>query len=117
MHLSGSSYVSFLKHFEARAAEELERNADMHQKEGKYLASEVDLYQFVLQNFVRFSVSGDQVLVADDETLSQYNAKLANVQQLAKSYEAATKQFTTHQSETEKSSGFSFSDLDPSAKK
>jgi hypothetical protein len=117
LQLSGSPYASFLKHFEAGAADSLERNADMHQKEGKYFASEIDLYQFVLQNFARFSVSGDQVLVADDETLNQYNARLANVRQLAKEYEAARKPFATRQSEVEKSSGFSFSDLDPSARK
>src|SRR5207249_4313031 len=59
LQLSGSPYFSFLKHFEAGAAKELERNADVHQKEGKYLASEIDLYQFVLQNVAQFSVSGD----------------------------------------------------------
>ena len=89
----------------------------MHQKEGKLLASEIGLYQFVLQNFARFSVRGNQLLVADDNTLNQYNAKLANVQQLANEYEAARKQFETQQSESLKSSGFSLSDLDPSAKK
>jgi hypothetical protein len=59
----------------------------------------------------------DKLLVVDDETLNQYNAKLANVQQLAKDYEAARKQLATRQSEVEKSIGISFADLDAPAKR
>jgi preprotein translocase subunit SecG len=117
LQLSGSPYASFLQKFEDGFAKGIGRNADIHQKEGKFLASEIDLYQFVLQHFARFSVRGGQLLVADDATLNQYNAKLASVRQLAQDYEAARKQFTTQQSELEKNNGLSLSDLDPSAKK
>jgi hypothetical protein len=71
----------------------------------------------VLQNFARFSVRGDQLLVGDDDTLNQYNAKLANVRQLTKEYYAARKQSATQESESEKGLGLSLSDLDSSGKK
>jgi hypothetical protein len=117
LRLSGSPYASSLKKVEDGFVEGFGRNADVHDKERKFLASVIDLYQFVLQNFPQFSVRGDQLLVAEDATLNQYNAKLANVRQLAQDYETARQQSETQQSEVEKRSGLSLSDLDPAAKK
>jgi len=106
--LTTSPYASFLKEFETGAAEALELTADMHQKEEELYASEIDIYQFVLRNLDRFSVTGDRLAIADDETLNQYNAKLANARRLAKDLRGARTDFEARNSESEKRIGFSF---------
>jgi hypothetical protein len=71
----------------------------------------------VLQNFSRFSVKRDQLFVADDDTLNQYNTKLSNVQKLMTEYQTSRKLFEARQSAEQQSSGLSLSDLDPVSKK
>lgn len=115
--LSGSQYASFLTKFEKGFENGVAKNTETHQKEHEYLVAEIDLYEFVLQNFSRFSVKRDQLFVADDDTLNQYNTKLSNVQKLMTEYQTSRKLFEARQSAEQQSSGLSLSDLDPVSKK
>jgi tetratricopeptide (TPR) repeat protein len=110
LKLPNSPYATFLKHFEVGATESLERNEPVHEKERAYLDSEIGLYQFALHNFSKFVVINDQLVVVDDQVLSQYNGKLAIVRQLEGDYKAARKQFETEKGAAQTSLGFSFSD-------
>ena len=85
--------------------------AEVLAKEERFLASAINLYDLTLRNFSKFSLKGDRLLIADEETRKQYSAQRAMVQQYARESEKANRQLQVKQDEALQHVGLSRSEL------